>query len=163
MFSLYMFEISQSNSSILGLLILSLLLYTFCTQDLLVESGVVGPSSVNGVMSGKFYNGSVRCHKIMHEALEMVRFQSFMDSCSEERVAEIESLLDNVRDGFPKEEFYNCLESPDLKELIDDYERFILTVSKQSPTFTLWSTYIEITGLFLINTKRTFKVHRSSI
>ena len=111
-----------------------------------MESGVVGPSSVNGVMSGKFYNGSVKCHKIVHEALEMVRFQSFMDSCSEERVAEIESLLANVRNGFPKEEFYDCLESPDMKQLIDDYESFIQTVSKQCPTFALWSTYIEITG-----------------
>lgn len=116
-------------------------------QDVLVESGVVGQNTVNGVMSGKFYNGSVRCHKIMHEALEIIRFQCFMDNCSPERASEIESLLCNIRDAFLNEEFYDYLESPELKGIIDEYETFIEMASKQFPTFALWSTYIEITGI----------------
>ncbi|CAB4004110.1 Hypothetical predicted protein, partial [Paramuricea clavata] len=86
-------------------------------RDVLVESGVVGQNTVNGVMSGKFYNGSVKCHKIMHEALEIIRFQCFMDNCSPERACEIESLLCNIRDAFLNEEFYDYLESPELKAI----------------------------------------------
>ena len=106
-------------------------------QDVLVESGVVGQNTVNGVMSGKFYNGSVRCHKIMHEALEIIPFQCFMDNCSPERASEIESLLCNIRDAFLNEEFYDYLESPELKGIIDEYETFIEMASKQFPTFAL--------------------------
>jgi hypothetical protein len=35
----------------------------------------------------------------MHEALEIIRFQCFMDNCSPERASEIESLLCNIRDA----------------------------------------------------------------
>ena len=38
-------------------------------ESILVESGVVGPSAVHGVMSGKHYNRALRCHKIVMEAL----------------------------------------------------------------------------------------------
>jgi hypothetical protein len=33
-------------------------------QDLLIESGLVGSGSVNGVLQGKHYNRGVRTHKV---------------------------------------------------------------------------------------------------
>ena len=38
-------------------------------ESILVGSGVVGPSAVHGVMSGKHYNRALRCHQIVMEAL----------------------------------------------------------------------------------------------
>ena len=112
-------------------------------------------------MNGKFYNGSVKCHKAMHEALEMIRFQCFMDNCSPEHASEIESLLCKVRDAFPNEEFYDYLESPELKEMIKEYEKFNEMASKKFPTFALWSTYIKITGILYQNNANNYILFRS--
>ena len=101
-------------------------------------------------------NGSVKCHKAMHEALEMIRFQCFMDNCSPEHASEIESLLCKVRDAFPNEEFHDYLESPELKEMIKEYEKFNEMASKKFPTFALWSTYIEITGILYQNNANNY-------
>ncbi|XP_047140035.1 uncharacterized protein LOC124815407 [Hydra vulgaris] len=38
-------------------------------QDIFIESGFVASGSINGVLSGKHYNLSVRCHKTLYEAL----------------------------------------------------------------------------------------------
>ena len=38
-------------------------------RDLLLESRIIGSSSVNGVLEGKHYNRAVRVHKIVLEAL----------------------------------------------------------------------------------------------
>ena len=38
-------------------------------RDLLLESGVVAEGSIDGVLSGRHYNRSVRVHKLLLEAL----------------------------------------------------------------------------------------------
>ena len=113
-------------------------------------------NTVDGVMNGKFYNGSVKCHKAMYEALEMIRFQCFMDNCPPEHASEIESLLCKVRDAFPNKEFYDYFESPELKEMIKEHEKFSKMASNKFPTFSLWSTYIEITGILYQNNDNNY-------
>ena len=54
-------------------------------QYILIEAGVVATGSVTGVMNGHNYNRSIRCHKLMAEALHRLRWQSFMCSLKEER------------------------------------------------------------------------------
>ena len=39
-------------------------------EDILIESDIVAPGSMNGVMSGRHYNRSVRAHKLMFDALQ---------------------------------------------------------------------------------------------
>lgn len=91
------------------------------------------------------YNVTKQCMKLWK------RFQCFMDNCSPEHASEIESLLCKFRDAFPNEEFHDYLESPELKEMIKEYEKFNEMASKKFPTFALWSTYIEITGILYQN------------
>ena len=38
-------------------------------KNLMLESSLVGPSTVNAVLHGKHNNGAVRCHKIVFESL----------------------------------------------------------------------------------------------
>lgn len=45
-------------------------------QDLLVESGVIGPSAVDGVLSGKQYNRGLRAHKLLFEAFQRLKFDA---------------------------------------------------------------------------------------
>lgn len=115
----------------------------------MIESGVVGTGSVNGVMSGKFYNGSTRCHKIMHEALERIRFQVFMDSLSPEERKDIEDQISILKDSFPCHDFENLLERPAFHDIMTQYGVFNETQKKTCPTFSLWSSYIDISGIQL--------------
>ncbi len=118
-------------------------------QEILIESGTVGQGSINGIMSGKFYNGSVRCHKLMHESLEIIRFQAFVQTLSDERQKEIEVFLSNARDSFEADAFPDYIESPDLETLMHDYNTFVEQSSELCPTFALWSSYLDITGMSL--------------
>lgn len=113
----------------------------------MIESGVVGIGSVNGVMSGKFYNGSTRCHKIMHEALERIRFQEFMDSLSPEKRKDVDDKISMIKDSYPSCDFINLLAAPDFVGILAQYDTFVETRKKTCPTFALWSSYIDMSGI----------------
>ena len=112
----------------------------------MIESGVVGTGSANGVMSGKFYNGSTRSHKIMHEALERVRFRVFMESLSQEKRLNIEDQISSLKDSYPDNNFENQLQSRLFNDILNEYDVFVETQRKRCPTFSLWCSYIEISG-----------------
>ncbi|GAA6102813.1 uncharacterized protein LOC111194822 [Tachysurus ichikawai] len=48
-------------------------------QDILIESKVVAPGSISGVISGHHYNRSMRAHKLLYESLQRIRFLTFLD------------------------------------------------------------------------------------
>lgn len=52
--------------------------------NILIESGIVAEGSINGVLSGKCYNRSIRCHKVMFEAISRLLWTEFLDSVSTE-------------------------------------------------------------------------------
>lgn len=114
----------------------------------MVESGIIGQESIKGVLSGKFYNGSTRCHKIMHEALERIRFQMFLDSLSPEERAQLQinERVSELNDTFATSNFDDTVKSTKFKEIFDCYQEFIETHRNVCPTFALWSSYIDITG-----------------
>ncbi|KAJ8042408.1 hypothetical protein HOLleu_13456 [Holothuria leucospilota] len=53
-------------------------------RDVLIESGVIAPGSINGVMTGKHYNRATRIFRIVYEALHRLRFLSFAKSLNQE-------------------------------------------------------------------------------
>ena len=62
-------------------------------QDIFIESEIVASGSVNGVMNGHHYNRSIRCHKIIAEALHFLRWKSFSETLSEKDAKQYEDLL----------------------------------------------------------------------
>ena len=81
-------------------------------QDVVIESGIVSEGSTKGALSGKHYNRSVSGHKVMYEALQRLRFQSFLDSITDEN-QELASLIESMARSFPDDEFLNkYVESP---------------------------------------------------
>ena len=48
----------------------------------MIESEIVAPGSLKGVLSGKHYNRCVRAHKMIFEAMERLRFQAFEETLS---------------------------------------------------------------------------------
>lgn len=47
-------------------------------EEVLFESGICASCSIAKVMSGKHYNGALRVHKIMMEALQTLLLTTFM-------------------------------------------------------------------------------------
>ena len=106
--------------------------------------------SVSGVLSGKHYNRSVFCHKIVHEAMQRMRFEAFMESLDDqEKHDRIMEFLRELADAFPDERFHALVECPLFNEIESEYERFIADNSAKSRTFAFWNMYIKMTGEFL--------------
>ena len=54
---------------------------------------MVAAGSINGVMSGKHYNRSIRSHKAVYEALVRLLFQRYLESLTAEEKAETIALI----------------------------------------------------------------------
>lgn len=100
-------------------------------------------------MTGKHYNRSIYCHKVMSEALHRLRLQAFLDSLDDEESANVYSVAHDLLNNFPDENFQEKLSSEPFSEIIDQYDDFVVRQSECNPTFSLWSTYLEMIGILL--------------
>ena len=115
-------------------------------QDVLIESGIIRESSVRGVLSEKHYYRSVMCHKVLYEAMEQLRFESYLDSLDEEDKDGIVSAVSKAMDLFPNEEFHDFLECPEMEKIYENFNIFIKGSCEKSRTFAFWTMYINMTG-----------------
>ena len=60
-------------------------------------------------MTGKHYNESMHCHKVMSKALHRLRFQAFLDNVSDEDHANIYSVVSDLLNNFPSADFQEKL------------------------------------------------------
>ena len=58
-----------------------------------IETGI-SVGSIRGILSGKHYNRSIMCHKLVFEAMGRLRFQAFLDALDDD---EQESIYSNSR------------------------------------------------------------------
>lgn len=102
-------------------------------QDVLIEAGVVAAGSVTGVMNGHNYNRSIRCHKLMTEALHCLRWQSFMGSLEEERQHQYREVAASLQGSFPSE-FTKHVQRELYQTMVKEYDDFI-EEGKKDATF----------------------------
>lgn len=62
-----------------------------------MESDLVAIGSLPGVLTGKHYNRSIRCHKVMYEALMHLLFQSYLETLPLEVQEETEDFIGKYR------------------------------------------------------------------
>ena len=72
--------------------------------------------------------------KVMYEAMERLRFSSFLDSLCDEELEYFDSAI-TVKDEYP--------ESQEFVGLFDKYQHFCLMMRKEDPTFELWSLFLD--------------------
>ncbi|XP_038063921.1 uncharacterized protein LOC119734467 [Patiria miniata] len=123
-------------------------------QDILIESDVVAPGSMNGVINGHHYNRSIRCHKVMAEALHRLRWQSFIEGVSEVDAEQYGDMVHNLHSTFPDQEYEDLVESPTFQGMMMAYDDFIKSQSKDA-TFAFWSSYLEMVENVLLFVKAT--------
>ena len=115
---------------------------------MLIESGIVGEGSVKGVLNGKHYNRSIFSHKVVYEAMQRLRFETFLDNLDEQKEDRIVQFLCQMYDAFPDESFCQHVECQVFEEISDEYDAFIIDASNKSKTFAFWSMYIKLIGKF---------------
>lgn len=73
--------------------VLNFILISFFCQDILIEAEVVAPGSINGVLSGKHYNRSVRSHKVVYESMTRLLLECYFESLQEEEQRNIDHMI----------------------------------------------------------------------
>ncbi len=85
-------------------------------------------------------------HKYVYEAIQRLRFEAFLDSLEDDEREGINSLLLDIMDSFPGNEFLEYVEGPVIEAITERYEQFICNSSQKSTTFAFWSMYLRMTG-----------------
>lgn len=122
-------------------------------QDILVESDVIGPSSINGIVSGKHYNRCMTVHKVLYEALERMRFSAFLRSLDDIEEEHIRSFIERFRGNVLSSE--QVCQSPVMELISERYANFVNQCREINPTFDFWSSYIDMVGCLLLFVRAT--------
>ncbi|XP_077972179.1 uncharacterized protein LOC120332986 [Styela clava] len=135
-------------------------------RDIIIEAELCAEGSLTGVLSGHHYNRSVRCHKLIYEALHRLRWQSFLEEISETDYNLVKKVISDLKEHFPSHMYAEVAVSPEYNTVYQKYVGFIKSKSK-CPTFRFWSSYlemIEILLLFLRATKEgNWALHLSAV
>ncbi len=133
----------------------------------MIESEIVAPGSVKGVLSGKHYNRCIRAHKLIYEAMEWLRLQACEKSLTTTEKTLLESIHHLLQDESATEEFLNISTSNNVTEVKMLYDIFVKKRSEENPLFSFWSKYIEMVQLLLLYIRATrttdWYLHLSSL
>eukprot|EP00795_Rhopilema_esculentum_P011118 gene11118-19994_t len=137
------------------------------SQDILLESDLVALGSLSGVLTGKHYNPSIRCHKVMYEALIHLLFQAYLETLPLQIQEETQDFIVSMVECYPDNQFSNCVHSPQLESLSKRIEEFSKQESSKHGTFSLWQTYIEMVEILLLFIRATrennWELHLSAV
>ena len=123
-------------------------------RDIMIEAELCAEGSVKGVISGHHYNRSVRCHKLMYEALHRLRWQWFLEKVPETDLGEVEKIMSALKEKFPSQGYKEVVSSPEFRNLCLRYDAFIES-KEECPTFRFWSSYLEMVELLLLFLRAT--------
>ena len=124
-------------------------------QDVLIESGVVASGSVTGVLNGHHYNRSIRSLKLFCEALQKLRWQSFLKTLTKEENEKALKLVHDMQTTFPEKEYDEICQSIEYRELLTKYLKFIEDSNSENATFRNWSSFIEMFEVLLLYIRAT--------
>ncbi|XP_070559922.1 uncharacterized protein [Ptychodera flava] len=135
-------------------------------EDIMIESGILAQGSANGVMSGHHYNRSVRCHKLVAEAMHRVRFNEFLDSLTEEEHLRVITSLIQLRESFPHS-LIDEVETKDIELLQQKYADHVQKCCESNINYAFWNSYLEMVQLLLLFIRATregnWHVHLSTL
>ncbi|KAG8180959.1 hypothetical protein JTE90_024708 [Oedothorax gibbosus] len=114
----------------------------------MVESGIIAEGSVNGILSGKHYNRSIRCHKLVYEALSRLLWNAFLGLLSVDQHSEsikiCERLCELFELGILREEL-----PKNFISLMESFNKFVDEGCKSNATFAFWASYLDMIGCLL--------------
>jgi hypothetical protein len=103
----------------------------------MIESEIVAPGSVKGVLSGKHCNRSVRVHKLIYDAMQRMRFKAFKKSLASSASNQFDSVGISVLEHSERESFTETCRSKQVNDAKMAYDTFVEKRSEENPTFAL--------------------------
>ncbi|KAG8181583.1 hypothetical protein JTE90_017332 [Oedothorax gibbosus] len=103
-------------------------------QDILIESGIVAPNSINGVINDNHYNRSIRAHKLLAESLQKFRLQTFIEEQYLAEYAVVEKAIQHINEEFPNIPATDLI-SPHIKDFFQNYNEYVLAKNSENQTF----------------------------
>ena len=126
----------------------------------------MAPGSIDGDLYGKKYNRSVRAWKIMMEAMERLRFQSFIQTKAE-IVRHFSEFFESVVNVFPSDNFMDLVDSEQMNDVYNQYQAYVKERCENDIAFSFWSSFIEMIQLLLLFIRGTrandWDLHLSSV
>lgn len=116
-------------------------------EDVLVESGVYGPSSTQAILQGKAYNRGVRAHKLLMEALMRLQWDAFSSWVKE--------ATSNEEDGKDNDE--EELNVDLVNSVVQSYRSAVTQEQRREAYLVLCNTTVYVNTLF-----SSFKLETSS-
>jgi len=124
-------------------------------EDVMIESGIVASGSMNGVMNGHHYNRSMRSHKIVAEALQKLRFEAFLQTCTEEELHAITSTTENLAQSFLQMTLNVALESNQFQVIRQKYDDYVSKGNETNVNFAFWSSYLHLVQILMLFVRAT--------
>ena len=122
--------------------------------DVLLESNLISPGSLQGVLSGKNYNRAMSCHKVLNEALHRLLMKEFAQSydCSilPECLTETSrETLANLTENITSDNLTRALNDDGISMKIEEYLAFCDNARKGSlgKTGQFWISYMDHVSL----------------
>ena len=118
----------------------------------MIESEIVAPGSVKGVLSGKHYNRSVRVHKLIYEAIQRMRFEAFEKSLESSAFNHFDSVGISVLEDSERELFTEICTSKQVNDVKRAYDIFVENEAKRilrlpsGPNISTWFNYSYFTS-----------------
>lgn len=113
--------------------------------EILIESGVLAPGSLNGFINGRHYNRCKRLHPILANALHMLHFERFIEENGPltDEFTEGLSLLNTKQSGQVMQEFERSDPCIDLLNLYDEFSDKTRE-GVHGATAQFWMLYIDL-------------------
>ena len=118
--------------------------------DILIESGLLGSGSINGVIEGKHYNRAIRIHKVAYEALHQLRWEVFLQKL--ELMGDQTELADEIKLICEDRNVSNrAIERlSQKKEFTDIFQRYTeFCDNPDGPMAEYWSSYMKMVSILL--------------
>lgn len=123
-------------------------------NDVWLESGLYGESTVVGILSGKKWNKGIRAHKITYESLMRIFipiFEKWITECNSDMIHTLnhsrlmaKDICESIRKNKPINNFFEIVKNTkELKEIFNEF------LENQSPNFKLWCSYMELVEILL--------------
>ena len=123
-------------------------------RDVIIESGVIEEGSVDGILTGKAHNRTVRFHKLMYEACTRLIRRGFMDWFEEENFPEyqeLDTLLSNINNlsenDLDSKSFNEILENDVLNAVHERFQQYLNKLRSGNGTMlAFWMSYVDLTS-----------------
>jgi len=118
-------------------------------RDIVIESGIVAERSVNGVLSGKHYNRSLRTVKLLQEALLRLVIDAYYETLSHDDQEEMKQTGTLLFRAYSDGNFKTTANSYEVTRLITNLRVFVSELSESSPTFKYWMSFVHMVSILL--------------